>query len=532
MKSDRQEENFWVKLLQEPGGHDFWNQYVKKEYETNVGYFLFDKKIKELWNSIPETCHRPTEQQNRFQDANGKPPEWTKDTDPFTRSFMDFSNMEFEEDISFAGRVLIGADFSNTIFNGIVDFGGTVFLGQANFDGAKLPVEIPTEKASWYLDLVSFRRATFAHGVSFQGVCFPSGTWFYETRINSSARFQKAIFGKGSDWGRVSFSKSKFRGGSDFTKTVFYSSVNFDNTNFGWKADFSEAKFHGNADFNTAEFKDTITFFKSRFKKIADFNNTNFRDTISFQEASFGQPPKFFNTKVHEDMNFTGIDWNGAKWFYSRARNRLTQIMSKQEKPAKRNEYIRSKLRTYRKNDKSNTIEEEANDAINAIRAWERLALIMSKQEKPEERHVFFRLKMHAQRQRDGRSLLTIVNGVFEVLSDYGWSISRSLFWWSLHIFFGAVILATVACSQINGGDWVALLKMFWQSLLVSFSNSVAFLGLGSEGGFLYPLVCELMESSDQMKFLLPAVGTVQAVLGPILLFLVLLTLRNRFRLK
>ena len=53
-------------------------------------------------------------------------------------SLMDFSNVIFPENISFADRLLIGTDFGNAIFVGEVDFKGVVFIGKTNFAGANL----------------------------------------------------------------------------------------------------------------------------------------------------------------------------------------------------------------------------------------------------------------------------------------------------------------------------------------------------------------------------------------------------------
>ena len=72
---------------------------------------------------------------------------------------------------------------------------------------------------------------------------------------------------------------------------------------------------------------------------------------------------------------------------------------------------------------------------------------------------------------------------------------------------------------------------MAWNSLLVSFANSLAFLRLGSEGGYLVGRRDALEKAACQAGWVFETVGTAQAVLGPVLLFLVLLTLRNRFRL-
>ena len=66
-------------------------------------------------------------------------------------------------------------------------------------------------------------------------------------------------------------------------------------------------------------------------------------------------------------------------------------------------------------------------------------------------------------------------------------------------------------------------------AIATSFSNAHAFLGLTSENGYLEAYRDVTEASLDQ--WVMQLVGTGQAVLGPILLFLLLLTLRNRFRL-
>ena len=57
-------------------------------------------------------------------------------------------------------------------------------------------------------------------------------------------------------------------------------------------------------------------------------------------------------------------------------------------------------------------------------------------------------------------------------------------------------------------------------------------LGLGTDGGYLYDPSIAVKDVIVNAKWIFQMVGTVQAVLGPILLFLVLLTLRNRFKIK
>ena len=74
--------------------------------------------------------------------------------------------------------------------------------------------------------------------------------------------------------------------------------------------------------------------------------------------------------------------------------------------------------------------------------------------------------------------------------------------------------------------DWLKLAKA---SLGTGFANAHAFLGLATDGGYLAGCR-EVLEENNALGFL-NAIGTIETFLGPIFLFLLLLTLRNRFRL-
>ena len=165
----------------------------------------------------------------------------------------------------------------------------------------------------------------------------------------------------------------------------------------------------------------------------------------------------------------------------------------------------------------------------NAIRAWDRLALIMSRLEKHPERHEFYRLRMRAQRWKDGRGLLSLANGMFDRSSDYGWSVPRALLVWLCHVILAAVVLFIDASYPFRCAScqWEHAVS---GSVLTSFANAHAFLGLASEGGYLQG-ARENLDACNSNGWVQSAVGTIQAVLGPITLFLILLTLRNRFRL-
>ena len=160
-----------------------------------------------------------------------------------------------------------------------------------------------------------------------------------------------------------------------------------------------------------------------------------------------------------------------------------------------------------------------------AIRAWERLELMMSQLEKPFDRHQFFRLKMRARRRSDP-VLLRIVNWLFDKTCDYGWGVGRAFACWLGHWLISAAILFVNA---VPASNCVSLYKIALASAGVSFANAHAFLFLAGGGGYLEENL-RLLKENDTWG-LVTGVGVAESVLGPILLFLVLLTFRSRFRL-
>ena len=191
--------------------------------------------------------------------------------------------------------------------------------------------------------------------------------------------------------------------------------------------------------------------------------------------------PAFFQTTLHEDTNFGDIDWEKA--------------------------------------------ETEPIPAEDAIRAWERLELVMSQLEKPLDRHRFFRLKMHARCRVDGR-FLRAVNWLFETIADYGWGVERAFFWWLGHWLVAGFLLFA---NTYFGTPTVAWWQFAFAALGTGFANAHTFLFLTANNGYL-ATSRKLLADNDAWG-VLTVVGTVEAVLGPIFLFLLLLTLRNRFRL-
>ena len=369
-------------------------------------------------------------------------------------------------------------DFSGLTFSGITDLAGLIFY-RADFDSAQFEGDVRCS------DTTRFCGQTWFHNAIFEG-----GIFCDKTRFDTEASFAGSCFKR-----FAMFSGVEFRGGASFAKVVFELGVMFNDSKFEergfpqWMifpslADFKGAKFLGTTSFKEALFGNNDTVRSRRLwpERRADFTDAEFRAPASFRGAVFGGPPAFFNTTLHEDTDFERIDWRKAETKNVRA------------------DY--------------------------AIQAWERLELMMSKLEKPLDRHRFFRLKMRARRRVDG-PLLRIMNWLFDKFADYGWGVGRSFKWWFGHWAVSGLVLYANTPSTATAAEG---LKLPVAALATGFANAHAFLRLTAEGGYLKP--CQkLLEDNDIWSPLTITIGTAEAVFGPVFLFLLLLTLRNRFRL-
>lgn len=362
-------------------------------------------------------------------------------------------------------------DFREHTFQETVDFSDLTLVA-ACFDRAI------------FEDECVFDRARFFHHTSYREATFKKRSAFWATHFTEDVDFTGAKFGQGAQFVGV-----RFDGGALFTDAVFQMSTMFNDSVF------SELYFTGSirplclTAFNGATFMDRVSFREVQFgtksaknepMRRVDFSGAVFGGATDFQKATFVGPPGFFETNLHRDTDFHEVTWLEPREPYS----------------------------SYN------------------IRAWEQLELMMSKLEKPRDRHRFFRMRMRALRGQQRPGLLATLSWLFELVADYGWGVQRAFTSWLIHwAVFGFILFVCVTPSMRHEDS----AKVFAQSLATSFSNAHAFLGLTSGDGYLARH--RSLVEAHAAPAIVQVVGTVQAVLGPILLFLLLLTLRNRFRL-
>ena len=234
-------------------------------------------------------------------------------------------------------------------------------------------------------------------------------------------------------------------------------------------------------------FRRGARFANAVFEKAADFQSAVFQGSTHFLRTKFRAcVPDFFEATLHE---YT--EWHGSEW---------------------------------------PEVPDAADDARDQVQRYQRLGRLMNGHEKFNDQHFFFRKELRAQRRAEGWSIAGAMNWSYGLVCGYGYDLSRIAMIWAAHIFLGAVALWSI--STFNGSELTLLWRTahsgigdFPDALAISFANAHALLNLS--GRFLQDA-----EKGWKGIALFNVVGITQTVLGVIILFFLILTIRNRFRMR
>lgn len=302
-------------------------------------------------------------------------------------------------------------------------------------------------------------------------------------------RFESQFSCDGFYFVGAEFSGCHFDSHAIFTNAFFQYYSKFCFVHFERDADFSGAMFQESANFGVswfgangvAVFEETVfagnaDFTRCHFAGFTDFERAEFSSTIDFEFAEFeNYVPKFFHTNPSQDIRFSAIN--------------------------------------------SNWPSPNASNGEEGKRAYTRLRQIMNDSHKPDEEYFFYRQEMKCKAAVERWPDRWIISS-FGHLSDFGFSIARPIFA-LLFIWIFPAVLYQVSLSGIFLNK-EALLSIP-ASFGLSFSYLFSFLGLTER---FFPSV------SQNLPSLLSMVSGIQTIMGFVLLFLLGLGLRNRFRIK
>ena len=195
-----------------------------------------------------------------------------------------------KDSIDFDGFIFPGsAWFENCTFAGDASFNRAAFLGSARFDSAA------------FMGNAWFNTATFAGYTRFNSATFAGNTWLDSAVFSGSAVFNSTVFS-----GNALFGSANFYGSVGFNGANFSGYVSFGGASFSGGAYFRDASFGGGAWFNATAFSREARFEGAAFTGNAWFDGATFRKIATFEQTKFGKEATFEGIEAKRAFNMTG----------------------------------------------------------------------------------------------------------------------------------------------------------------------------------------------------------------------------------
>ena len=528
---------------------------------------------REAWNAWADAMLAA---RKRLEDAGA----WQAEKNPFgglepqndaTRAWMDTARADFssaarphtfEEAVHLRGFVFPGdAWFGGATFSGDARFDEATFSGDAWFDKATFSGLAWFDKAT-FSGLAWFDKATFSGDARFDEATFSGLAWFTEATFSGDAWFGGARFSGTARFGGATFSglawfdKATFSGTARFDEATFAGAARFDKATFSGDAGFAQAHFEGFTSFDAARFERSALFTAMQGDSFFSLSGADFDVVPDFEQAHFAEAPRL------DISHFRRGHVEPRRFWWSRKRE---------------------------VKEKSNTL-----SGVEETARWRALKRLAAQGHDHEREQLFFARELKSLRGSTdfpfGRNLGRYWFGrAYEAFSDFGRSMLRPLVWWiaatglfallylSQHFLFAPPPQPETFAGRL-GHAWHATLKgvgvwPFWLSypaldrfakgppvtclaggadgstpvsaaLAVSLRKGLLFAGFGDSDrasqdyACLYGLDRKLMAEvkDQQLVRLVPDavayLGLVQTLFSAVLLFLLLLALRNQFRIR
>jgi hypothetical protein len=206
--------------------------------------------------------------------------------------FIGFRFPVMDDNHSFSGFTFRDLDSSRAQFSGRADFADARFEGKVDFSNARFHGKASFARARFNGE-AGFLQAVFAARADFTGTAFANGALFDEATFAQTVQFGASAVG-----GQACFQSVKFLGNADFTSGGFSREALFSDSAFRGQATFAGRRFGGVADFRRTEFHDDAFFGRAWFANAAHFENTKFLWDAHFRVAHFAGPIDFSMANV------------------------------------------------------------------------------------------------------------------------------------------------------------------------------------------------------------------------------------------
>lgn len=496
--------------------------------ETLALYQKAKKEGRKIWNAWANSMLSEKERLKDEGSWESKNQEWQN------KAKADFSTKENPHTFSEP------SDFSGFIFPSHVLFEFAIFEEKANFTNAIFSGE------------ANFQGTVFNGWTTFYRTSFVSSSWFYRTTFNKDVIFSNAIFIKESYFRYATFNKysnydgAKFIYGSSFEYSLFSDKISFINASFRKRVNFSSTNFKNQAVFDYTTFHSEILFTAIRCNGSFSLNKSKFLSEIpNFNQAHFVESPRLDNLQIGsppQEILSSPYHWQRYFWqekslaqitrYWKRRYDRYTAPWWNKFRNANRDPEDEAKYRALKR------LAIQAHDHENEQKFWAG--------EIRARRHIKDFINPF---KKGPASTVRYIGGVFyALLSDFGRSIWRPVIFWS-------VLVHAMTCVHLSAHKHLqnpptpqetARVKYpsdpkpdcnpSWSALHVSLKTSSLGLGFDRTKSEVY---------KDHYRCLYPAKNSslkipdniliyefVQMLISAVLIFLLLLGIRNNFKLK
>jgi hypothetical protein len=309
------------------------------------------------------------------------------------------------------------------------------------------------------------------------------------------------------------FSGHTFNKNADFRHFIFPGTTDFENAHFQDSAHFDNAEFQGEVWFVHTRFEKGAFFVKSCFSKNGNFLQVSFEGFTSFSECHF-----------HEDADFSAVQGKGIFDLTDTTFDRVPDFIQAHFAEAPRLDNIKvPAVGLWR------STHPDSEHLSACYRALKRIAI----QGHDHDREIqFFANEIRSLRGSPDKPWHARywVGYLYEVISDFGRSISRPFIVWLIVTGVFAALYLQLHLRQTGswtcirgGGDSVS------QAIYLAVRKGLVFPALGSDPRLDAATNCLF---GDVILDSISYAEIAQSVISAALIFLFLLAVRNHFRIK
>ncbi len=375
----------------------------------------------------------------------------------------------------------------------LVNFSGYIFPGFCNFSKSRFNCN------------VSFRRASFLREA-----------WYEKTSFNNKVWFENINFSDNACFNETSFKEEAF-----FYKTLFSENVWCKKATFHNKTSFYKIKVSGNARFKNTIFLELVSFDGASFEGTANYENVHFNKNASFVETTFGGPVSLLGTHFLSEAFFFGVNTErGFDTASANFKNNVPNFIQANFKKSPRLDHIKVPIIGFWKS--LITLPDIKN--IGRFRILRGLAIDAHDYERER---LFFKGEMRAKRGTEEWFYWNIswwFSVFYDFFSDFGKSVWRPfLAWVTLIPIFAWIYFLTATqkpCAEYLGN-----------ALYLAAQNALIFFAANRKKELSDAYEC-FYSDGNKLPEWLGLIGLGNTLLSAIFLFLMLLGVRNLFKIK